>query len=373
MVKIILKQMKYIVSNSLLLVFTILLFSCKQNVKSEKIEQQLILTDSLQNLISVDTAIMRYITTPLNLSGQVAFVEDKMVEIFPLFGGNVVEIYAELGSYVKKGSPLATIRSSEVADFQQQEIEAQANLEIAEKDLDVANDMAKSGLSSRKEILFAQKKLDNARAQLKKIKEIISIYNISGNSLYSLKSPVSGFVVKKNITREMQLRSDNNHNVFTISGLDEVWIIANVYESDISKIKLNNPAQVKISAFPKKIWNTKIEKIYNILDPESKTMMVRMKLSNHDYKLKPGMFAQVQTTNSQLKAEREVSINKNALIFNNNNQYVVIIKPDNTFEVKEIKVKTITGDYAAIMSGLNENDRVVNENALLIFNAITAN
>ena len=85
------------------------------------------------------------------------------------------------------------------------------------------------------------------------------------------------------------------------------------------------------------------------------------------------MFAQVQTTNSQLKAEREVSINKNALIFNNNNQYVVIIKPDNTFEVKEIKVKTITGDYAAIMSGLNENDRVVNENALLIFNAITAN
>lgn len=260
MVKIILKQMKYIVSNSLLLVFTILLFSCKQNVKSEKIEQQLILTDSLQNLISVDTAIMRYITTPLNLSGQVAFVEDKMVEIFPLFGGNVVEIYAELGSYVKKGSPLATIRSSEVADFQQQEIEAQANLEIAEKDLDVANDMAKSGLSSRKEILFAQKKLDNARAQLKKIKEIISIYNISGNSLYSLKSPVSGFVVKKNITREMQLRSDNNHNVFTISGLDEVWIIANVYESDISKIKLNNPAQVKISAFPKKYGILKLKR-----------------------------------------------------------------------------------------------------------------
>ena len=170
----------------------------------------------------------------------------------------------------------------------------------------------------------------------------------------------------------MQLRSDNDTEVFTISGLDEVWIIANVYESDISKIKLNSPAKIFVSAYPNEFWDTRIEKIYNVLDPESKTMTIRMKLANPDYKLKPGMFAQVQTVNAQLETQQEICINKNAIIFDNDKQHVVVIKPDDEFEVKEITVKTISGDYAAII-GLAENDRIVNKNALLIYNAVSAN
>jgi len=364
--------MKYI-THSLLLLFVLSLFSCKQNSNPEKVEHKLVLTDSLQQLISIDTAVMRSISTPLNLSGQITFVQDKVVEVFPLFGGNVTEVHAELGDYVKKGTLLATLRSSEIADFQQQEIEAKTNLEVAQKEFDVAKDMESSGLSSEREVLVAQKELDNAKAQLKKIKEIISIYNISDNSLYSLKSPVSGFVVQKNINREMQIRSDNDTEVFTISGLDEVWVIANVYESDINKVKLGNPVQIKVSAYPDEVWNTNIEKIYNVLDPESMTMTIRMKLANLDYKLKPGMFAQIQTVNNQLEAKQEICISKNAIIFDNNSQYVVALNPDNEFYVKEITVKTISGNYAAISVGLSENERIVNKNTLLIYNAVSAN
>ena len=366
--------MKYILLNTLLLLLSFSFFACKQSPKPEQAEaHKLVLNDSLRQLISIDTATMRQISTPLNLSGKITFVQDKVVKVFPLFGGNVIEVHAELGDYVQKGALLATIRSSEIADFQQQEIEAKTNLEVAQKNVDVANDMAASGLSSEREVLVAQKELDNAKAQLKKNKEILSIYNISENSLYSLKSPVSGFVVEKNINREMQIRSDNSAEVFTISGLDEVWVIANVYESDINKIKLNNPAQIKVTAYPNELWDAKIEKIYNVLDPESKTMMVRMKLANPDYKLKPGMFAQIQTVNSQLEAKPEICIDKNAIIFDNNKQYVVAINDDNEFEVKEITTKTVSGSYAVISAGLAESERIVNKNALLIYNAVSAN
>ena len=364
--------MKYI-PHSLLLLFVFASLSCKQNTRPEQPEHGLILTDSLRQLISIDTAAMRSISTPLNLSGQITFVQDKVVEVFPLFGGNVVEVHADLGDYVQKGALLATIRSSEVADFQQQEVEAMTSLEVAQKNVDVATDMASSGLSSQKEVLIAQKELDNAKAHLKKIREIISIYNISDNSLYSLKSPVSGFVVKKNINREMQFRSDNNTEIFTISGLDEVWVIANVYESDISKIKLNNPAQVKVSAYPDELWSARIEKIYNVLDPESKTMTIQLKLANPDYRLKPGMFTQVQTVNAQLEARQEICISKSAVIFDNNKQYVVAIKADNEFEVKEITTKTVSGNYAVVSTGLAEGEQIVNKNALLIYNAVSAN
>jgi len=364
--------MKYI-PHSLFVFFAFAFFSCKQNQQMEQQEHRLTLTDSLQQLISIDTAKIRSISTPLNLSGQITFVQDKVVEVFPLFGGNVVEVHAELGDYVEKGSLLATIRSSEVADFQQQEVEIMTNLEVAQKNFDVATDMASSGLSSQREVLVAQKELDNANAQLKKIREIISIYNISDNSLYSLKSPVSGFVVQKNINREMQFRSDNNTEIFTISGLDEVWVTANVYESDISKIKLHNPAQIRVSAFPNDFWDTRIEKIYNVINPESKTMTIQMNLSNPDYKLKPGMFAQVQTVNAQLESQQEICINKNAIIFDNNKQYVVAMIDNRDFEIKEITTKTVSGDYAVISAGLAENEQIVNKNALLIYTAISAN
>lgn len=363
--------MKYIPLFILLSIVT--LVSCKGKVQEEAVANTITLTDNWRELISIDTVATREITTTLQLSGQVTFAQDKVVEVFPLFGGNVTEVYVELGDYVEKGALLATIRSSEVADYQQQEIEVKANLEVAQKNLDIAVDMSKSGLSSQKEILVAQKELDNAHAQFRKIKEILSIYNISDNSTYSLKSPVSGFVVQKNINREMQLRSDNNTDVFTISGLDEVWVTANVYESDIAKVQLNNPAKVKVTALPDEVWNTRIEKVYNILDPESKTMTVRMKLANPEYKLKPGMFAQVQTVDSQLKAQRKLSIEKNAIVFDNDRNYVVVINPDNAFEVREIVINTVSDHYAAISSGLSENERIVNKNALLIYNAVLAN
>lgn len=363
--------MKYI--PSFILLFTAIFFSCKQQVQEQPAANKIMLTDSLQQLITLDTATMRNISSPLQLSGQITFAQDKVVEVFPLFGGNVTEVYVELGDYVEKGALLATIRSSEVADYQQQEIEIKANLEVARKNLDIAMDMAKSGLSSQKEVLVAQTELENAQAQLRKIKEIIAINNISENSTYSLKSPVSGFVVEKNINREMQLRSDNNTDVFTISGLDEVWVTANVYESDIAKIELNNLAQVRVTALPGEVWNTRIEKIYNILDPESKTMTIRMKLANPGYKLKPGMFAQVNTENAQLKAQKKLCIDKNAVIFDNDKNNVVVLTPENEFVLREVVLDTISDEYAAISSGLSENERIVKKNALLIYNAILAN
>ncbi|MCE1168208.1 MAG: efflux RND transporter periplasmic adaptor subunit [Sphingobacteriia bacterium] len=364
--------MKYRLAYTIVLIL-LALYSCKTNTKPELPEKKLTLNDSLKELISIDTVLFRHISTPIKLSGQVTFVQDNVVEVFPLFGGNVVDVHAELGDYVQKGALLATLRSGEIADYQQQEVEAKTNFDIAKKNLDVALDMASSGLNSEKEVLIAQKELDNANGQLKKIKEIISIYNISDNSLYSLKSPISGFVVQKNINREMQLRSDNNSEVFTISGLDEVWVVANVYESDISKIGLNNPAQIRVSAYPNEVWESRIEKIYNILDPESKTMMVRMKLSNHDYKLKPGMYAQIETVNNDLESNQELCIPKKAIIFDNNKQYVVISNPNGDFSIREISIKTISGEYAAISSGIFRNERIVNKNAILIYNALSAN
>lgn len=346
----------------------LLLSSCNKAMEPPLAKSRLILSDSLLEVLSIDTVRSIHFEQVHNLSGKITFAEERVVEIFPMFGGNVVEVRAELGDFVDKGSILAVLRSSEVADYQQQEMEADSKLQIAQKNFDVAIDMSSSGLMSEKDVLIAQKELENAQSQLTKIKEIISIYNISGNSQYAIKSPVSGFVVKKNINREMQLRSDNNMEIFTISGLDEVWVLANIYERDINKIKINDGAEIIVSAYPDMVWKASIDKIYNILDPQSKTMTMRIKLANPDFILKPGMFARVKTTSRQPFSHKEICVDEHALIFDDNKHHIVVVKDDKGFEIRVVEVSAIVNGMAAISSGVNENELIVNRNSLLIYN-----
>jgi len=199
----------------------ILFCSCKHN-HSEVASDQFILTDKLKEVITIEKVELHSITNYLSLNGKVTFETENIVEIFPMFGGNVTEVRAELGDYVKKGDILAVIRSSEIANFQQEEKEAHSNIRVAQRNYDMIKDMSESGLASEKDLIEAEAELENAKAQLNKLKEVFSIYGIRDNSEYVIKAPISGFIVEKNISREMQLREDFDKEIFTISKLDDI-------------------------------------------------------------------------------------------------------------------------------------------------------
>jgi len=91
----------------------------------------------------------------------------------------------------------------------------------------------------------------------------------------------------------MELRTDNTSNLFTISDLKEVWAIANVYETDIAKSKQGSDVAVSTLSYPDKKFSGKVERISNIINPETNVMQVKIRLNNPDYTLKPGMFANI--------------------------------------------------------------------------------
>jgi cobalt-zinc-cadmium efflux system membrane fusion protein len=343
--------------------------SCKdKNVEVE--HTQFKLTDELLNLIDTDTVRLIDAVNVLNLNGKITFESENIVEIFPMFGGNVTEVRAELGDYVTKGEILAVIRSSEIADFQQEEREAQSNLLVAQRNFEATQDMNKAGLMSDIELQEATAELNNAKAQLDRIKEIFSIYSIRNNSEYAIKAPISGFVVEKNITREMQLRDDRELEIFTISKLDDIWVLASVYERDIGKIKQNNKVEIYVPAYPDMKFETTVDKIYNVLDAESNTLTIRMKLRNDKYLLKPGMFAKVYAYSDDATSEKLPSINEMALIFDKNKYFVVVVNGDD-FAIREVEPSNIrTATYISIKNGLRVGERVVTKNALLIYNAL---
>ena len=209
------------------ILFGSLLGACSGKGEQPKVEPTtLCLTDSLLRIVSVDTVHVCEVVDELTLNGRVTFNQDQVANVYPMFGGTVTELRAEIGDFVHKGEVLAVIRSGEVADYEKQLKEAEQQLLLARRNMDATQDMYTSGMASDKDVLQAKQELATAEAEERRIKEIFSIYHFSGNAFYQLKSPVSGFIVEKQISRDMQLRPDQGDALFTISGLSDVWVMA---------------------------------------------------------------------------------------------------------------------------------------------------
>ncbi|MBA9076277.1 efflux RND transporter periplasmic adaptor subunit [Rufibacter quisquiliarum] len=333
-------------------------------------DKELCLTDTLSQLIKLDSARMQNVNNQLQLVGKIALDEKKVFKIFPLVGGHVQSVKVELGDYVQKGQTLAVIRSSEIAEFEQQRIAAQSALQVAQKNLEVAKDMAKSGLVSEQDVLAAQRERDIAQAEAQRMKQVFSIYSIGKGSEYVVKAPSAGFVVEKNVNADMQIRSDNDTNLFTISSMNEIWVMANVFESDIAKVKEGYAAEVTTLSYPDKVFRGKIDKIFNVLDPESRTMKVRVRLDNPDFSLKPEMFANIRIEYPEDK--QLMAIPAHALVFDQSKNYVMVYRKRCDVEQREVKLYQTMGQTAYLTSGIEAGEQVVSKYPLLVYNASKA-
>src|SRR5664279_6595542 len=110
---------------------------------------------------------------------------------------------------------------------------------------------------------------------------------------YIVRSPIDGFVVERQVNNNMMIRSDNATALFTISDLKNVWVMANVYESNITAVRMGDSVNITTLSYPGKIFRGKIDRIMNVLDPSNKVMKLRIVLGNPGYLLKPEMFASV--------------------------------------------------------------------------------
>ena len=329
------------------------------------------LTDSLKQVVTIDTVSIQEVTMELTLNGRVTFNQEQVARVYPIFGGTVTEVHAETGDYVQKGEVLAVIRSGEVADYEKQQKDAAQQVLTARRAMDATQDMYVSGIASERDMLQAKQELAAAEAEDKRVKEVFSIYHLLGNSFYQVKSPVAGFIVNKNISKDMQIRSDQSEELFTVSGLENVWVMADVYESDISKVCAGDRVEITTLAYRNRSFGGTIDKVYQVLNDESKTMSVRIKLQNRDYLLKPGMF-----TNVSVKCKAEDTsmprIDSHALVFEGGKNYVVTVEPDQRLKIKEVDVYKQLSKECYVRSGLSEGDRVLNNNVLLVYNALNA-
>lgn len=339
----------------------------KKETNDEEVKK-FVMTDKMLSESTFATAKTDFAQNEIHLFGKISADNNSMAQVFPAVGGNVIEIKAELGDYVKQGQLLASIRSSEVAGFQSQTSDADANVSIAERNLQSAKDMYEGKLASEKELVMAQKELDKARAEKSRMSEVNNIYHLKKGSVYNLYAPISGYVVFKDISPNEMLLSNRDSAVFTIAKLDNVWVLANVNESDLGKVKQGQDVTIKTIAYPDSHINGKIDKIFNVIDPETRAAKAIIKVHNTDVLLKPEMNATVTVYYADDK--KFVSVPSEALVFDKSKNFVMVYKSKDNIETREVTVYRALDKTTYLSAGLKEGEKVMVKGNLLIYDAI---
>jgi membrane fusion protein, heavy metal efflux system len=343
--------------------------SCqKEEKKHEEVKTTFTLTDKMLATIKTELASIQPLKNELNFYGKITADNNKIIDVFPVVGGNVIKVSVELGDYVTKGQVLAVIRSTEVASFEKELEDAQNDVVVAKNNVKVAQELFEGKITAERDVLEAKSIYDKALSQLHRIQETYKIYNIKAGSLYEVRSPLSGFIIEKKINQDMLLRSDKSDNIFDVAEINDVWAIANVNESDINLVKLGEKAAVTTLSNPDKVFNGHVDKIYNIIDPETKAMKVRIKLANSNYLLKPEMRANIKLSFTEAKSM--LAVPSASIVFDKSKNFVMIFHDKSNIETRQVEVFRQIGDITYISSGLKEGEKVMTANQLFVYDAL---
>lgn len=284
--------------------------------------------------------------------------------------GRVLSVRADLGQPVRSGSVLALIESSEVGATRGELERARASLEVARQNYEREKGLFEQQVSSQKEMLEAQAVYRAAQADYKAAAAKIRALGASptasedASGVYALVSPVAGTIVERNAMPGQIAGPETN--LFTVADLRRVWITVNVYESDITRVRLGAPALVTTRAMPDEIFRGRVTFAGGVVDTTTRTLNVRVEVENRAGRLRPGMYAQIQVeapngTHGVSQVDGPVLVPELA-VQDLNGKTVVFVPdgPPGRFIARQVSVGSRMGaGFIAIASGLRRGDKVV--------------
>jgi Cu(I)/Ag(I) efflux system membrane fusion protein len=177
----------------------------------------------------------------------------------------------------------------------------------------------------------------------------------------TLYSPISGVVTAKSVVQGSKIAAGDTP--FEITDLSQVWVLADAYESDISRVKVGAVATLRIDALPNRVFRGRVGFVDPLLDPKTRTAKIRVSFANPGLDLKPDMFGEVSFESSPRQGLR---VPLDALIDSGTEKVVFLALGEGRFQPRQITVGAQTAEYVEVLSGLAEGDQVVTRATFLI-------
>ena len=310
----------------------------------------------------------------LRLTGSVAYNQFKTTPVFPAIGGPVHEILVAPGETVRAGAPLLTVNSPDYALARAAYIKAKDALQLADKILHRAQDLYAHGAISEADLQQAASARTQAEADMVSsqdalralgIKDPDTIVKNAGRTTLEipLLAPVSGEVVER-LVGPGQLLQNGVTQCFTISDMSQVWVLVNVYQSDLPFVRVGQKVEINTESYPE-TFHGEISYIAPALDPNTRTVQARIVTDNPGKKLKKDMYV-IAAVQAGVNPDA-LTIPDSALLRDSENQPYVYVQTDtNRFARRLVKFAGSKAGRTEITSGLKEGERVVGEGALFL-------
>lgn len=356
---------KYFIPISVILLLT----GCQNREEFKAFQKEkFCLNEKNKSITEITTTEKQAVTEGIHLVGSIESNPDKVVHFVSLVDGIISNTYFSLGDAVTKGQVLAEMQSTELSSLQAELSSLKAQIEVAKVDLNAKEQMFKDGISSNRDLIETQNNLRVLESEKQKVENNLSLYSASSTkNVFQIKAPASGIITAKNINSGTTVTNDGEP-LFSISDLNNVWAMANIYSTDIAHISKGMEVEIKTLSYPDEIFKGKIDVISQVLDENAKVLKARIVLDNEGFKLKPGMIADIIALKKTDK--QKVAVPTSCLVFFNGKNYVLVYKDDCDIEAREVTLLTKGNGITYIESGLEENEKIITKNQLLIFEAL---
>jgi cobalt-zinc-cadmium efflux system membrane fusion protein len=310
-------------------------------------------------------------------SGRVAFDDLKVAHVMSPVTGRVSRIEAQPGQRVKKGDTLAVIESPDVGSAFSDLAKAQADSISAEKDFNRQKELFDVHAGSQRDLEASQGNYSKAKAELQRASKKAQLLRAggasSGGQSYTLRAPIGGEVIARNVNPGAEVQGQYSGGtvleLFTIGELDTVWVMADLFEMDLGRVKQGTECLVKVVAYPTRVFKGTADWVSDTLDPATRTAKVRCKLDNADRALKPEMYA---TSALAVDQQRTLALPRSAILHLGDQTMAFIDlgkSPDGRlrFERRPVSVnEELGGDFLPVVRGISAGERVVTSGAILL-------
>ncbi|MDA8215069.1 MAG: efflux RND transporter periplasmic adaptor subunit [Nitrospiraceae bacterium] len=325
--------------------------------------------------IEVQKIAPESVSAPISATAVIELNADRVSKISPRTSGRIVRLIASLGDRVKAGQPLAYFDSPELGQIWAEYLKAKGRVELTRKNLKREETLFEKKISPEKDVLKARQELSEAEADISLSKERFRLLGIDitpfeaerkngDHPLLPLSSPISGAVIEKNVSQGEVVGPEKA--LFTVADLSTLWVVIDIYEKDIPRLKTGMGVKLAVTAFPDKDFRGRISYIGDVVDEKTRTIKARVTVDNSGGLLKPGMFATVTIDAKGPQEEKAIAVPQEAVLMDGEARYVFVQTAPDRFKRKDIKVGRTFGKKIEVIDGLKEGDTVVGKGSFVL-------
>lgn len=325
-----------------------------------------------QHGVVVAAAKQERLAGAISVTGKVEVNGDRIARVSPRISGKIASVKASLGDSIASGQVLVMLDSLELDEAINRYRQSKAKLSLAKNNLERVNALVEKKIAARKDILQAETDYQMTSSELHADEERLALYGLSPagldgtghkRQLLPIRSPLGGVITEKHaIVGEL---ADPSKNLYTVADLSSVWVMVDINEKDLAKVRKGQDAIVKVGAFPDLNFPGRISHIADMVDDASRTVKARIEVQNTGRKLKPEMFANVELALSA-DAPPVLAVPEEALQDLEGRKVVFVTANGTEFEPRPLELGRASGGQVEVTGGLKEGERYAVKGGFLL-------